>query len=141
MRRKGVIKTEPETNRQNAWTEGQKDYNSFVKTDAPFVYSYYLKDIKEKFNQQLPIFKHYYGFIKDKPSVAGTSLLPIKRHCSRTSLAGLDFFPLSVMEQRRLSSSNEDFSFNSAIFHTFYIINILPINIDETIIFFLFGRA
>ena len=136
LKKRGIIKTEPETNSQNVWTEGQKDYDSFVKTDAPFVYSYHLKDIKEKFNRDESIFTHRCYFIKDKPSVAGASVVLIKRKCSRHSFFGLDLYPLSVIEQWGLSSSSGDFPFDSAIFHTFYIINIVPINTNKTMIVF-----
>ena len=136
MKRRGIIKTEPKTNSQSGWTDGQKDHDSFVKTDAPFVYSYHLKDIKEKFNRNEPIFTHRRYFIKEKPSVAGTSLILIKRECSRNSFLGLDFYPLSIVEQLGLSSSNGDYPFDSAIFHTFCLINIVPINTDKTMIVF-----
>ena len=137
--RGGAIEPEPQT-----LSEGQREQDIFVKNEGPFVYSKHWKLIKEKMYQGFPVFKHYSYFIKGEPSVAGTCLVRAKRIYLRSLALGI--YPSSMIGSWRsrnsttgLSVSNEnieDLPPNSGIFYFFYIINILPINTNETILIF-----
>lgn len=139
--RGGAIEPEPQT-----LSEGQREQNIFVKNEGPFVYSKHWKLIKEKMCQGFPVFKHYPHLIKGEPSVAGTCLVRAKRLYLRSPSLALDFYPMSMMENWRSSDSkmglsvsnenSENLPLNSGTFHFFYIINILPINTNETILVF-----
>ena len=139
--RGGAIEPEPQT-----LSEGQREQDIFVKDEGPFVYSEHWKLIKEKMRQGVPVFKHYFFLIEGVPSVAGTCLVRAKRRYLRNPSLALKIYPMSMMGNWRssnsttgLSASNENSENlppNSGIFHFFYIINILPINTNETMLVF-----
>jgi hypothetical protein len=139
--RGGAIEPEPQT-----LSEGQREQDIFVKNEGPFVYSKHWKLIKEKMCQGFPVFKHYSYFIKGEPSVAGTCLVRAKRSYLRNPSLALDFYPSSMMGSWRSSNSttglsvpnenSENLPPNSGIFHFFYIINILPISTNGTMLIF-----
>lgn len=139
--REGAIKPEPQT-----LSEGQREQDISFKNEGPFVYFKHWKLIKEKMRQGFPVFKHYFSLLKGEPSVAGTCLVRVQRPYLRSPSLALDFYPMSLMENWRsdnstigLSVSNENsenLPSNSGTFHFFYIINILPINTNETILIF-----
>ena len=140
--REGAIEPEPQT-----LSEEQREQDISFKNEGPFVYSKHWKLIKEKMCQGFPVFKHYSYFIKGEPSVAGTCLVRARRVYLRNPSLALKIYPMSMMEENWRSSNStiglsvsnknsENLPLNSGTFHFFYIINILPINTNETILVF-----
>ena len=140
--REGAIEPEPQT-----LSEEQREQDISFKNEGPFVYFEHWKLIKEKMRQGFPVFKHYPYLIKGEPSVAGTCLVRAKRVYLRNPSLALKIYPMSMIEENwrssnstiGLSVSNENSANlppNSGIFHFFYIINILPINTNETMLIF-----